>query len=182
MSVVACVAITRMPFSEGLFLQRWPQLDLGAPRREKTSEGPKSGCSLTLPLFCSESWRCLWKCAKGISAHKSSLSSLKVYGACNVKIHEFQGLYLSLDQIWKRLLISEVKQLIIINNATRSPHTVSWRRRGAKGIKLVSGKTSSSGCLDQILFGDGTHSSLGHWWKAQLLYLLSQWVVSGSGG
>lgn len=52
---------------------------------------------------------------------------------------------MSLDQIWKQLLISEVKQLIIINNATRSPHTVSQRRRGAKEIKLVSGRTSSSG-------------------------------------
>lgn len=63
------------------------------------------------------------KYIRGTSAHRSSFSSLKVYGACNVRIHEFQGLYLSLHQIWKQLLISEVKQLITINNATRSPHT-----------------------------------------------------------
>lgn len=38
---------------------------------------------------------------------------------------------------WKQLLISEVKQLIIINNATRSPRVVSQRRRGARAIELV---------------------------------------------
>lgn len=59
---------------------------------------------------------------------------------------------------WKQLLINELKQLIIINNASRSPRTVSWRRRGAKAIKLVSGTAISSSCWDQILCGNSAHS------------------------
>lgn len=90
---------------------------LGTPQGKKKRYRSVSKIHLvgTIPLTVSQ-W-CLQKCTKGISAHKSSLFSLKVYGACNVKTHEFQGLDLSLDQIWNQLLISQVKQLIIINNA-----------------------------------------------------------------
>lgn len=81
---------------------------------------------------------------------------------------------------WKQLLISEVKQLIIINNATRSPpHTVRCRRRGAKEIKLVSGTAASLGCWDQVLFGYGTHGLGSSWWKAQWLHLLIQILLGG---
>lgn len=95
---------------------------VGVPRQEKTSKDPESWHNWTLPLPCTES-AMPGKNSKDTSAHKSRLSSLKVYGACNVKIHGFQGQYLSLDRIWKQLLISEAKQLIIINNARRSPYT-----------------------------------------------------------
>lgn len=82
---------------------------------------------------------------------------------------------------WKQLLISELTQLIIINNASRSPRTVSWRRRGAKAIKLVSGTATSSSCQVQILCGNSTHSLRSHCWKAQLLYLIQETVTSSGG-
>lgn len=97
----ACAAFTRMTFSERLFSEAAPAegtrtlFDLVAPRQEETSKGPKSGHSWTLVLL----FPVLATPAKAHQGHccAPGLSSLKVYGACNVKMHEFQGPCLSLE-------------------------------------------------------------------------------------
>lgn len=82
---------------------------------------------------------------------------------------------------WKQLLISEVKQLIIINNATRSPHTVSWGRRGTKERKPVSHHLAveTRSCLATA---PTAHEAVGEKHSCLILASRAKDQVPGAGG
>lgn len=136
MSIVACVTITRMPFSERLFCRDSHSLMWGLPGKRRHQKVPNVDVA---GHFCCSALRVgnAWGSAPRAFLHTSpGFPHWRFMGLVMSRFMSFRDCTCPWIRFGSGLLISEVKQLIIINNATRSLHPVSWGRRGAREISL----------------------------------------------